>query len=410
MGARRGGNTVGPLNRQSPPSKRPQNRCHRKNRRNRHIGPDQRSLPSFASVKALPTSVWPHRRRICSNFSMQRQAIFTQHIRQIGVELRDKLEPIQRLVDAAHDREQNYPLVRQVLDDCLVQLAQLNFWGAENRVPSSELWNTAGPMSARGWLQNRARTKPRGYAGDHEMLARIYDQQLCDDPLGRLFDRYFQEQAAPVAVRNRMRMMSDWIVETARWGRGTAGTAGRPPEANRPLHVAVFGSAFGLEIRDALLRLEPSARDGLRVTLLDLDPAAIEFAKQRLMPLLRVDQIVATAANLFRLSDRPQIAGIIHQADLLFCPGLFDYLDDTAAAAMLRALAAQLSPGGRLIVYQFAPHNPTRAYMEWIANWYLIYRDAQQLQSVVAAAGLAGHRTPVGAEPLGVALYVTIGG
>ena len=82
--------------------------------------------------------------------------------------------------------------------------------------------------------------------------------------------------------------------------------------------------------------------------------------------------------------------------------------DDAAAAAMLRALAARLAPGGNLTLFQFAPHNPTRAYMEWIANWYLIYRSGDQLKSLVTAAGLAANRVTYGAEPLGVDLYVTI--
>src|SRR5262245_42044348 len=93
------------------------------------------------------------------------------------------------------------------LDQCLARLQPLALWGPDNRLPSSELWNLCGHYLARGWLQNQARTKPRGYAGDFEMLARIYEERLTDDPLGRSFDRYFQNEAAPRAVRNRMRMM-----------------------------------------------------------------------------------------------------------------------------------------------------------------------------------------------------------
>ena len=116
-----------------------------------------------------------------------------------------------------------------------------------NRLPSSELWNVAGHLLARGWLLNQARSKPRGYAGDYEMLAAIYENRRCDDPFGRLLDRYFQEQAAPQAVRNRMRMMGEWIVEVVEQTTGV----------NRK-RVAVVGSALGVEVRDALLTL-PSA-------------------------------------------------------------------------------------------------------------------------------------------------------
>src|SRR6185369_18074367 len=107
-------------------------------------------------------------------------------------------------------------------------------------------------------------------------------------------------------------------------------------------------------------------RPSLAVTLLDLDPAALEFANKQLESLLPAGQLVLQPTNLFRLPVRPGLAGNLAGSDLLFCPGLFDYLDDDPAIAMIQCLFAQLAPGGRLIIFQFAPHNPTRAYMEWL--------------------------------------------
>jgi extracellular factor (EF) 3-hydroxypalmitic acid methyl ester biosynthesis protein len=332
---------------------------------------------------------------------MQVQPLVFDKIREVANELLHELGLIAGDPRKSALAEDSFPLVKNALDRCVAELRLFNLWGPENRLPSSELWNVAGHLLERGWLQNRARTKPRGYAGDYEMLARIYENRLCDDPLGRLFDRYFQEEAAPRAVRHRMQMMADWIVEQVN-------LECQPSEDVAQFRIAIFGSAFGLEIRDALLRLDPPTRDRLHVTLLDLDPEAIALAQQRLTPLLRPEQLTAAAANLFRLPDRPHIAALIDRADLLFCPGLFDYLDDAAAIAMLRALVQRLAPGGRLTVFQFAPHNPTRAYMEWLANWYLIYRDGKQFRALVQAADVAADEIQFGAEPLGVDLYVTI--
>ena len=63
---------------------------------------------------------------------------------------------------------------------------------------------------------------------------------------------------------------------------------------------------------------------------------------------------------------------------------------------------------GRLIVFHFAPHNPTRAYMEWFANWYLTYRDLGTLRQVTDAAGISGASIEYGSESLGIDLYVQI--
>ena len=46
-------------------------------------------------------------------------------------------------------------------------------------------------------MQRHARLKPHSYAGDYEMLEKICSGRLCDHPLGRVFDRFFQGQAAP---------------------------------------------------------------------------------------------------------------------------------------------------------------------------------------------------------------------
>ena len=275
--------------------------------------------------------------------------------------------------------------------------------GADNRPPSRELWDLAERWLVRGWLQNHARSKPRGYAGDHEMLARIYDASLCADPLGQLFDRYFQAQAAPQAVRYRMQMMADWIVETIRMRRAVSGTV-----AEGPVKIGIVGSAFGAELREALRKLTESERHSLQAALLDLDPTALEYAREQLTGWLPKDRLSLSSGNLFRMADRPSMAAPLAGSDLLFCPGLFDYFDDATAAKFLKCLVDQLAPGGRLIVFQFAPHNPTRAYMEWFGNWYLTYRDRDALRDLVQAAELTDVDVAYGSEPSGVDLFAQI--
>jgi extracellular factor (EF) 3-hydroxypalmitic acid methyl ester biosynthesis protein len=326
----------------------------------------------------------------------------SHRVRQLAQDLLRDLEKIEQLAEASPPADGLYLRLAAVLDHCLTELKALNLWGLDNRLPSSELWNAAGQLLCRGWLQNQAHTKPRGYAGDYQMLARIYENRLCDDPLGRLFDRYFQLQAAPQAVRNRMSMMADWIVDAA------GSVHDSPLTIHHSLRIAVVGSAFGLEVRDALRRLPESAREQIRITLLDLDPAAIDFARAELAPLVRPDQLMATSTNLFRLADRQEAAAALRDTDCLFCPGLFDYLHAPAATDMIRTLYEQLAPGGCLTVFQFAPHNPTRAYMEWFANWYLTYRDEADFRRLVDSAGLSGASATFGAEPLGTDLYVTV--
>src|SRR5262245_12913520 len=130
--------------------------------------------------------------------------------------LKAALETAAPLAEKEGAAEEAFVTVRTGMDNCLAELKTTGLVGSSNRLPSSELWKIAGPLLEPGWMLYRARLKPRGYAGDYELLGRMYENRLCDDHFGRLLDRYFQEDAAPVAVRNRMRMIATWIVEEIR--------------------------------------------------------------------------------------------------------------------------------------------------------------------------------------------------
>jgi hypothetical protein len=65
-----------------------------------------------------------------------------------------------------------------------------------------------------------------------------------------------------------------------------------------------------------------------------------------------------------------------------------------------------LRGGGLLMVGNFAPHNPSRAYMEWIGNWYLLYRAPADLARLAEQAGIPRWAIQIGAERLGIDLFL----
>ncbi len=316
----------------------------------------------------------------------------TQLVAQVGRRLDDDLHGAQRATGGWSDAVQTECLAREALERALDRLADTGCWGEANRLPSGVLWRIAEHWLARGSLQQRARAKPRGYAGDFEMLAQIVTQHVCDDPLGRVFDRFFQAQAAPQAVRNRTTLVAAAVVR-------------RVEQTSGPVRVVSVGSGPGLDLREACAALAPAQRQRLRIVLLDLDPAALEFAQLQLAPSVDATQAAPIRENLFRLAQSARSADLLDGADMIICTGLFDYLDDQAASALLSRLWRALRPGGEAWVFNFAPHNPSRTYMEWIGNWYLIYRTSDQMQAIAAQAGIARQHTRIAAEPSGVDLY-----
>lgn len=289
--------------------------------------------------------------------------------------------------------------VHAALDTALHQLAASECWGEANRRPSTRLWEAAGRRLAWGSLQSHARFKPHGYAGDYEMLERIvrYDcRPSAGDgalPWGLAFDRYFQSQAAPQAVRNRTTLVAEAL---AAEGRARTGAT----------RMISLGSGSAADIAQGLEALGDDERRRTHVTLLDLDPHALEFAERRLAP-LGAGGIVAARENLLRLPRKPP-ERFGAPADLIACTGLFDYLTTADGAALLDWLWRALAPGGRLLVFNFAPWHTSRAYMEWIGNWYLLYRNEGELRALAELAGIPDSAQTLCAEPLGIDLYLEI--
>jgi SAM-dependent methyltransferase len=225
------------------------------------------------------------------------------------------------------------------------------------------------------------------------MLAKICEQWRSGEPLGNILDEYFQRHTAPEAVRNRTGMVAEAI----------AGVLA--VDSSEVVNVISVGSGPAIDVQLGVQSISQKARRRLHLKLLDLDEAALTQAQERLAPFLEAGQLQALRENLFRLPQRAARPNS-DQADLVFCTGFFDYLSDADAAAMLRAIWNWLRPGGRLLVFNFAPHNPSRAFMEWMGNWYLTYRDRDQMHAIAAAAGLAPGSYRVTAEPLGVDLLI----
>jgi len=286
-------------------------------------------------------------------------------------------------------------LVDAALTASLHRLAETGCWGEANRLPSQEFWRIAGPLLESGTLQRHARFKPRGYAGDYQMLHWIVTDYCCDDPLGWAFDRYFQRQAAPQAVRFRTQQMAVELVA-------------HRLQADAPTYrVVSVGSGPATDICQALAVFPENRRPSLQATLLDLDPEALEFSERQVAPLLQQGVLRCLRENLFRLPQNRNVENLLGTPDFLICSGLFDYLPDDAATAMLRLFWERLAEGAVLLVGNFAPHNPTRAYMEWIGKWYLTYRTSSDLERLAAGAGIPQSNFSIGAEAMGVNLILS---
>jgi extracellular factor (EF) 3-hydroxypalmitic acid methyl ester biosynthesis protein len=69
----------------------------------------------------------------------------------------------------------------------------------------------------------------------------------------------------------------------------------------------------------------------------------------------------------------------VPEYDVVYCSGLYDYLNDSTCKSLNNYLYDLLRPGGLLVVGNFAPSTPIQNFMGHFLEWFLIYRDAREI-------------------------------
>jgi extracellular factor (EF) 3-hydroxypalmitic acid methyl ester biosynthesis protein len=63
--------------------------------------------------------------------------------------------------------------------------------------------------------------------------------------------------------------------------------------------------------------------------------------------------------------------------------GLFDYLSTPVAKAVLEKLYQLLIPGGELVIGNFHVSNPSKYFMEYWGDWYLMHRTEEEFKDLL---------------------------
>jgi len=70
--------------------------------------------------------------------------------------------------------------------------------------------------------------------------------------------------------------------------------------------------------------------------------------------------------------------------DLLYSSGLFDYFDVKQSRRVIARMWECVAPGGRLLIINGHPDNPTRPWMALASDWLLEYKTPEDMRSLVA--------------------------
>jgi hypothetical protein len=211
-------------------------------------------------------------------------------------------------------------------------------------------------------FQRRCYEKPRGYAGDAVMLDMIYasdgvvphpQEYLDATPLGRRIFDHSTRVPESLAVANRRRILSDLIDGVPDGGSVLSIACGHFREAGTSVKVRErrLGRVVGLDFDGQSLK--ECARS--------LGEYGVETVRHSIRDLLTGE------ANLGSF-------------DLVYTAGLYDYLDDTVAQAATKLMFDMVKPGGRCLTANFAPGCPSIGGTEAYMDWWLIYRDLDEVR------------------------------
>jgi SAM-dependent methyltransferase len=229
------------------------------------------------------------------------------------------------------------------------------------------------PMLSKSYFINHARTWPRGYQGDHQMLEGVYRDIPLARGLGYYLDRYSLSTTLAAAVRERRIALRDMLRR----------------ELARRTRPAILDIACG-SCRE-LFELAPEIRRSeASVTCLDFDAEALSFASNR-MPLSGLDpeQVQFRQYNAIKMINKQRNLKEFGRQDVIYSVGFFDYLQDEVLVRLLGSLYELLAPGGLLITSFKDRERYSSQYYHWIVEWDgFLQRTAGQSRELLAKAGI----------------------
>lgn len=248
-------------------------------------------------------------------------------------------------------------------------------------------------MSSR--LLDHAFAKPRGYAGDFDVLEQIYDNRPTGaGRLGPIIDAWALNTSHSRAVRARRELIVPVIsaaMET--WKSGD------------PMPLAALGSGPARELFDMFKDVDS---ERLLAFLLDIDEEALNYVQKRAEEMGVAHRLVLAMDNIVRLVQGRGQIGMLPQ-HMIYSLSLLDYLQDWLAVALINWTYDNLLPGGVAAFGCMSEVSSDRAFMDHVSQWPLIYRSPDDVKRLFGQTKFAGQDLTVSRDATGGQLLAVCG-
>ena len=290
---------------------------------------------------------------------------------------RDEPEEVKKAVQEALIQTKGFDFIR-FFDDKLDELKYLvdDFSPEEHRCHYYYFIKQLGDLILCCPFFNRATLKPRGYPGDSGVMRMLYlNNYQGESTYAKLIHKHGVGHAAGQSVRNRLllvgRMLNDYQHRSHLLHR-------------KKVKVLSVGCGAAFELQDIIK--SPQDCDKYHFTLFDQDPVALSEAAEIANNIENtvgqapgVDYVQGSVRTMLFSRKLRQEWG---QFDFVYALGLFDYLASRVAKAVLDRLYQLLAPGGELVIGNYHVSNPSKHYMGYYGDWFLIHRTEEEFKGL----------------------------
>ena len=237
-------------------------------------------------------------------------------------------------------------------------------------------------------LMHRCLTKPLGYPGDYVIMRYLYEDRF-EGPT--LWAKALHLAGTSVPSGQAVRARKDMILETS--------TKIIRERAERGKRTRILSVAAGpAQDTVELIRHNPELAGMVDVLLYDQDRDALEFVNNRINFARAIAGPACQTANVHlrhdtikRLLEDDRLFQDFGPVDIVHVVGLFDYLRFHTGVKLIQNLYRTLRPGGKLLAGNFSPDQPTRWVFDLHLDWFIEYRNREQILAMGEAAEKHGQ-------------------
>ncbi len=250
-------------------------------------------------------------------------------------------------------------------------------------------------LNGPGWA--RCYYKPAGYPGDYKIMNYGYEQKPEGDSVAQKF-LHLLGMSASRAILTRMEMVASLVADYALARRTGAGDE---------FTITSVGCGPARELEDILAGTPQDVR--WRINLVDQEPAALDFAFERISVMHDRDRLSATGLNIsFREMLRPSAdnAAFIGN-DVIYSSGFVDYLNPLLAQRFVKRLYDFVKPGGQVIIGNVNNLETGMLWpLEYITDWSLYFRNEEEMH--VMAREIPGAKVSVVSDPMQAVYFLVV--